>query len=117
MDANLNGTSDNRLVIAVRGEIDVSNTNALLGRLIDLADPATGQTALDLSQVGFMDCAGLHMLIAIDRHIRGHGGSMNVVASSPAVDRLFELIEAFAALPAYFLPDNPQLASCAPARP
>jgi ABC-type transporter Mla MlaB component len=46
----------------------------------------------NLTQVDFMDCAGLRMLAAINQHIKTRGGSMRVVAASPAVTRLFELI-------------------------
>lgn len=107
MDASLSGTDDKQFVIAVRGEIDLGNTDSLLRRLVDLAHPCTGKVAFDLSQVGFIDCAGLHMLTALDRYIQARGGGMRIVAASPAVARLFELLDMLAALPAYFLPDDP----------
>jgi anti-anti-sigma factor len=92
VDADLSGSNHRSFTIAVRGEVDLSNTGILLRRLIDLAHSTTGEIALDLTQVDFMDCAGLRMLAAINQHIKTRGGSMRVVAASPAVTRLFELI-------------------------
>jgi anti-anti-sigma factor len=110
VDAQLSGTDDNDLVITLRGEIDLTNTDDLLRRLVDLAHPATGRIALDLSEVGFMDCAGLHMLVAIERHIRAGGGSVRIVAASPAVTRLFELISQVGGSPSAFAPGHPPAA-------
>ena len=87
MDAHLRGNDHHRAEITVRGEIDLSNTGVLPQRLIALADPATGPITLDLSQVGFIDCAGLRMPAVLDRHIQGRGGSMRIGSPSPAVAR------------------------------
>jgi anti-anti-sigma factor len=104
VDAQLSGTDDNDLVITVRGEIDLANTDDLLQRLIVLAHPGSGSFALDLSQVGFMDCAGLRMLAAIDRHIQVRSGSLRITAASPEVARLFALIGPIVASPHAYVP-------------
>ena len=78
--------------ITVRGEIDLATAGDLLLRLLMLAGPATGPIALDLSQVTFIDCTGLRTLIALGRHARTSGGSVQVAAASAVVARLFELI-------------------------
>lgn len=78
--------------ITVRGDIDLATAGDLLLRLLMLAGPASGAIALDLSQVTFIDCAGLRTLIALDRHARSTGGSVHVSAVSLPVARLFELI-------------------------
>lgn len=77
--------------ITVRGEIDLATAGDLLLRLVMLAGPATGPIALDLSQVTFIDCAGLRTLTALDRHVRTSGGRVHVAAASLPVARLFEL--------------------------
>ena len=76
----------------MRGDIDLATAGDLLLRLLMLAGPASGAIALDLSQVTFIDCAGLRTLIALDRHARSTGGSVHVAAVSLPVARLFELI-------------------------
>lgn len=91
MDAQVSGRDENRLMISVRGEVDLATVDELFQRLIVLAQLTTGQIALDLSEVTFMDCAGLHMLSALDRHVRARGGAMSVAETSAMVARLFEL--------------------------
>ncbi len=88
--------------ITVRGDVDLATAGDLFLRLVMLAGPATGRVALDLSQVVFIDCAGLRTLVAFDRHARTLGGSVHVAAASLPVARLFELA-ALHAGPAYVL--------------
>jgi len=104
MDAFLSGTDENHLTITVRGETDLATADDLLIRLVVLAGAATGQIALDLSQVTFMDCAGLRTLAAIERHVTASGGSIRVAAVSPEVARLFELADPRGALPHILAP-------------
>lgn len=99
------------LTIAVRGEIDLTTSGELLERLFTLARPVCGQIALDLSGVGFMDCAGLHMLAALDRRVRRDGGAVRVAAASPAVARLFELLGTGTVPPCPYAPDTPRPAA------
>jgi anti-anti-sigma factor len=83
---------DERLhMIAVRGEVDLATAGDLLLRLRMLADPVSGPILLDLSQITFIDCAGLRTLRAFDQHVAAAGGSVRVAAVSLAVARLFEL--------------------------
>jgi anti-anti-sigma factor len=72
-----------------------------------MASPATGEVALDMARVDFIDCAGVHMLIALDRDIQIRGGSMRIVAISPAAALLFELVYAVGALPGFYTPVPP----------
>jgi anti-anti-sigma factor len=78
--------------ITVRGDIDLATSGDLLMRLLMLAGPVSGRVALDLSQVTFIDCAGLRALIALDHHARTTGGRAHVTAVSLPVARLFELV-------------------------
>jgi anti-anti-sigma factor len=106
--------------ITVRGDIDLASAGDLLLRLVMLVGPATGPIALDLSQVTFIDCAGLRTLIALDRHARTTGGSVGVAAVSSPVARLFELVAQYGN-PAYVLappgPDAAQRAAACEGRP
>jgi anti-sigma B factor antagonist len=99
MDVCLNVTDENELVICARGEADLANAGELLPRLVVLVGAATGQVALDLEQVTFMDYCGLRTLGAIERHVRSAGGSVRVAALSPQVARVLELASRFGALP------------------
>lgn len=99
MDALLSAGHENHPVIAVCGEIDMANAGDFLVRLVALVGAATDKIALDLSQVAFMDCAGLRILAEIDRYVSARGGSIRVNALSPAVARLVELIGLLEPLP------------------
>jgi stage II sporulation protein AA (anti-sigma F factor antagonist) len=91
VDAYLSSHNENHVEIAVRGEVDLASAETLFQRLVVLAHPATGQIALDLTHVTFMDCAGLHAVIAIAGHVHSRGGALRIAATSPEVARLFEL--------------------------
>jgi anti-anti-sigma factor len=92
MDALSTRRDDFLHVVTVRGDIDLATAADLLLRLVILVGPVSGPIALDLSQVTFIDCAGLRTLIALGRHARTSGGSVQVTAASPPVARLFELV-------------------------
>jgi hypothetical protein len=47
---------------------------------------------LDLSGVSFMDCAGLRALLLTQRRAAMRGGSLSLIAESPAVRRIIDLL-------------------------
>jgi stage II sporulation protein AA (anti-sigma F factor antagonist) len=99
MDVYLNFADENETTIRVRGEVDLTTAGELLLRLTVLVGAATGQIALDLEQVTFMDCSGLRTLSAIEGHVRSAGGSLRISALSPQVARVFELAGQSGSLP------------------
>ena len=80
-------------VIAVYGELAFPTVDDLSGRLRMLAATITGEVLLDLSQVTFMDCAGLRVLTCFERLVASAGGSLRMAAVSPAVALLWELVD------------------------
>jgi anti-anti-sigma factor len=71
-------------VVSIRGEIDGSCAD-LIGQLAGLPDPVL----LDLTQVEFIDCSGLAILLGEQRR---RGVAFRVVAAaSRTVDRLLEV--------------------------
>lgn len=102
VDVYLSSSDRHPLLITVRGDVDLATADTLLVRLSTLAAPATGQIALDLAQVTFLDCAGLRALIAFEQYVRASGGSVRVDAVSPEVARLFELLGQCGASPLGF---------------
>ena len=90
------------VVVAVRGEIDVSTAPDLSALLNDLT-LFNRSIALDLGAVEFMDSSGLHVLERTLGALREAGGHLQITSASARVRRVFELSGMDAVLP---LPDH-----------
>jgi len=83
-----------RTRVTVRGELDLNAGRHLHCQLhTALADSACGLD-LDLSRLGFCDCAGLSVLLDLREHALGQGKTITIRAVGPAVDRLLDLVGA-----------------------
>jgi anti-anti-sigma factor len=91
MDVFPSGHDQGRSIITVTGDIDLGTAENLLARITALIGSARRGIDLDLSEVTFIDCAGLRTLNAIDARVRANGATTRLTAMSPAVVRLFEL--------------------------
>ena len=100
------------VLITVAGEIDITTVPQLRGQLTLLA-AGGGPVIADLTDVTFIDAAGLGVLAAAAGKAAASGGSLHVVADRYQVRRIFALTgldwqipltrtlaEALAALPA-----------------
>jgi anti-anti-sigma factor len=104
------------VVLWVAGELDVTATE-LMDDALSEAYPAPGQRlAVDVSHLAFIDVAGVRLLDATDRRLRGEGRTGLVVRGAPAVvRRVFEILRATALLAepepvALLLPGRPRRA-------
>jgi anti-sigma B factor antagonist len=82
-----------RLVIYVRGELDIATCE----RLRDVIEPNMGprQTVvLDLSEVEFMDSSSMHVLVQARGELTADGGSLKLRNPSIAARRLLSLVGA-----------------------
>jgi anti-sigma B factor antagonist len=72
------------------GELDVAHR----GELIRLLTSATGSTLIaDLSDLTFLDAAGLSALLSAKRQIEGAGGRFEVRGARGSVRYLFEMTD------------------------
>jgi anti-sigma B factor antagonist len=79
------------LVLALReAALDVANVRQFREAAHALIQGRT-QVVLDLTDVGFVDSAGLGALISCLRHIRASQGDMKLCSMSKPVRALFEL--------------------------
>jgi anti-anti-sigma factor len=76
-------TEDERCLVEVRGEIDLSNVGALETRLRRIA---SDEIVLDLSGVDYIDCSGVALLFRT-------AGRLTLGAVSSAVDRVLRLCD------------------------
>lgn len=72
-------------VVGLRGELDLRTAADLRELLLDLTSTGHHHILLDLSDLAFIDSAGLGVLIGGLRRARDHGGDLELAAPSPAV--------------------------------
>jgi anti-anti-sigma factor len=81
------------VVVVASGEIDISSADRLLAQLRGLLD-SSRRLVLDLREVVFIECSGLHCILDVDEASRGAGVEFVLVPGPPRVQRLFELTRA-----------------------
>jgi anti-sigma B factor antagonist len=79
------------IVLALRGELDLASAPELKRELehIELIDH--GRLLIDLSDLQFMDCTGLTLLISAQKSAQTHGHRLALRRGLRQVQRLFEL--------------------------
>ena len=88
-------------VLSVAGEVDISKVDDFRDHLHALMGGNPPRLVVDLSMVGFMDSAGLSVLIGGLRDVRRRGGTLRVVATSNQLVELFRVTGVHKALPPY----------------
>jgi anti-sigma B factor antagonist len=79
------------VILDLRGEIDVSIAPGLRNILIGLIGNNAGRVLLNLSNVPYMDSAGLSVLIAAHRKAQNIGGSLGLINPQQPVQQVFKL--------------------------
>lgn len=80
-----------RLVLHIRGELDIATGGVLRRALLD-GTASNAVIALDLSAVTFVDCAGLQSLVWAVGSARRRGHVVSMTGSSPSVRRLVSVL-------------------------
>ena len=76
-------------VLALHGELDISTTDELARAASGIA-PGT-ELVIDLTDLEFMDSAGLRALMNLDLRAREEGWTVSLTSPQPAVLRLLKL--------------------------
>lgn len=88
------------VLLRLAGELDLANAPQLIAALSVVRDePAGRAVVLDLSAVSFMDSTGVRALLEADRLRRDTGRPVALLAPSPAVTRVLDLVELGAVFP------------------
>lgn len=80
-----------RVVVRVRGSVDLFAAPELKRRLIDAVNRGAQEIILDLSATEFLDSTGLGALLTAYKRLNGRGGRLVVVPGSPSIARVFEI--------------------------
>jgi anti-sigma B factor antagonist len=90
-------------VVDVQGEIDISTAPRLRELLIDLVSKGSYQLVVNLDEVGFLDSAGLGVLVGGLKRVRAHEGSLDLACPRERILKIFRiagLTEVFGIYPA-----------------
>jgi anti-sigma B factor antagonist len=88
-------------VVTAVGELDAYSAPTLQAHLDPLSQEPGVALVVDLSGVTFIDSTGLGVMVTSLKHVRATGGSLNVVATSPRVLRVFSLTGIDALIPVH----------------
>jgi anti-anti-sigma factor len=78
------------VIIRVHGDLDLS-TAAELASAIELDCLGAARLTIDLSEVSFLDCAGLRVLLYARARAESNGGDLLLVRGRDSVQRVFRL--------------------------
>ncbi|NUT41464.1 MAG: STAS domain-containing protein [Thermoactinospora sp.] len=92
-------------VAAVAGEVD-STTTGRLQAAIDEAVKLSPHLLLDLSEMGFLDSAGIRVILHAYNHAKETGGSLAMCSLRPSPHRLIELVGLAEYIPIYRTRDD-----------
>jgi anti-sigma B factor antagonist len=77
--------------IQVHGELDCSTVPALEGRMETVLYDGHGPVVLDLSDLRFIDTAGLRLALRLEARAQLHGVDLSRMEGPAPVERVFEL--------------------------
>ncbi len=80
-----------RIVIAPNGELDLATAPELAERMAEALEPGLDEVVLQLTDVEFLDLAGIRAIAQCERLAEDQGASFIVTGPQPQAQRLFEL--------------------------
>lgn len=83
---------DNRVSVALSGELDISSATRVEDELAVLQAEAPPLLVLDLRKLDFMDSTGLRLIVRADEAARSEGTRFVIVRGPEPVHRVFEIV-------------------------
>lgn len=83
---------DNKLVVAVSGEVDVSNADKLRSALDESMQAGMPQIEVDLAQTSYIDSTGIGVLVGAAHRAADSGVSFAVLHPQRNVARVFTML-------------------------
>ncbi|HUI48390.1 MAG TPA: STAS domain-containing protein [Acidimicrobiia bacterium] len=80
-----------RAVVLIAGDLDAYSAATLEDEVSRLLADEVSELVFDLSGTGFLDSSGLRAILASEREISRHGGSLVLQGPSDPVRRLLEI--------------------------
>lgn len=80
-----------RVVVRVKGEVDLATAPALEQRLNELVDEGARQISVDLAGLEFMDTTGLSVLVRVQQRLQGDDGRILLLSPNASVQKTLEI--------------------------
>ncbi len=78
--------------VAPSGELDIATVELLERALLEVEQADSARIVLDLSGLSFIDSTGLRLLLDLNERCGGAADRLRVIAGSPAVERLLDIV-------------------------
>ena len=88
-------------LVSLAGECDLNTSRKLRDVLTSEVSRGARRLILDLSALGFMDSAGIQVLMSAHTLLNVRGGALVLVSPQPVVARILELTGADQLIPVY----------------
>lgn len=99
--------------VVLDGEIDIATAPAIRRLLMAAISGRDVRLTVDMSGVTFIGAAGIGVLVAAANRAREAGGRLSLLAPSPQVQRLLDILHLDRILPAAQYPAGPFVAGSA----
>lgn len=82
---------DDRLVVAIHGEIDLFTAPEFKAALANAIDAGVTRIVVDLTETGFLDSTALGVLIGAIKRLRARDGRLTIVNVDESIAKTFEI--------------------------
>ena len=79
------------VVVEIEGQLIVSNRQELKQRVLDEAEAGARKVLVDFARTGYIDSAGLGVLVSLAKRLRELGGDIRLANLNDDLQTLFEL--------------------------
>jgi anti-sigma B factor antagonist len=95
--------SDDRgcAVVWLRGELDAAEAADAMSFFLDVAERGRDRVVVDVTDLVFIDAAGLGVLVAAARQTAGADGWLRLADASPMLRRMLRVVGLTSVLPVY----------------
>lgn len=94
-------TQDGVLVVAVQGQLVVSNRQEFKQMVLDEVERGARQVVIDFTDTAYIDSSGLGALVSLGKRIRESGGELRLAGLNDDLRTLFELTRLDTLFPLY----------------
>lgn len=83
--------ADGVTIVRFEGNLDTNTAPEAQARLDELADQGVGKVLVDFADLDYISSAGLRVLLATAKKLRGGGGNLRLCSLNETVAEVFEI--------------------------